>query len=43
MNNQGESYDNIAHDFAKMRDSFNSEQKYLDALINIYSQKITHP
>jgi trans-aconitate methyltransferase len=34
MNNQGESYDIIAEGFAKMRDSFNTEQKYLDALIN---------
>ncbi len=39
MNNQGKSYDNIAHDFAKMRDSFNSEQKYLDALINYIPEK----
>lgn len=34
MNNQGKSYDSIAEGFAKMRDSFNTEQKYLDALIN---------
>ena len=34
MNNQGKFYDNIAEGFAKMRDSFNTEQKYLDALIN---------
>jgi SAM-dependent methyltransferase len=34
MNNQGKSYDNIAEGFAKMRDSFNTEQKYLDDLIN---------
>ena len=34
MNNQGKSYDIIAEGFANMRDSFNTEQKYLDALIN---------
>ena len=34
MNHQGKSYDNIADGFAKMRDSFNTEQKYLDVLIN---------
>jgi SAM-dependent methyltransferase len=34
MNNQGKSYDNIAEGFAKMRDSFNTGQKYLDDLIN---------
>jgi hypothetical protein len=34
MNNQGKSYDNIAEGFAKIRDYFNTEQKYLDALIN---------
>ena len=39
MNNQGKSYDNIADGFAKMRDSFNTEQKYLDALINYLSEK----
>ena len=39
MNNQGKSYDNIAEGFAKMRDSFNTEQKYLDVLINYISEK----
>lgn len=28
--NEGKNYDRIASDFAKMRDSFNTEQKYLD-------------
>ncbi len=41
MNNQGKSYDNIAEGFAKIRDSFNTEQKYLDALIN-YIPKRSH-
>lgn len=35
MKHQGNSYDNIAKGFAKMRDSFNTEQKYLDMLINM--------
>ena len=39
MNNQGKSYDIIAEDFAKMRNSFNTEQKYLDALINYIPAK----
>lgn len=33
MDNQGESYDPIAEGFAHMRDSFNTEKKYLDTLI----------
>lgn len=32
--NQGKSYDLIAEDFAKMRDSFYSEQKYLDLFMS---------
>lgn len=39
MNNQGKYYDNIAVGFANMRDSFNTEQKYLDALINYIPEK----
>jgi len=39
MNNQGKSYDKIADGFAKMRDSFNTEQKYLDALISYIPEK----
>jgi 2-polyprenyl-3-methyl-5-hydroxy-6-metoxy-1,4-benzoquinol methylase len=33
-NDQGEKYDLIASGFAEMRDSFNTEQKYIDLLIN---------
>lgn len=33
MSNQGKKYDLIAEGFAKMRDSFYKEQKYLDELI----------
>lgn len=33
MDNQGKKYDLIAEGFAKMRDSFYKEQKYLDELI----------
>lgn len=33
MDNEGKSYDRIAADFAKMRDSFYTEQKYLDIFI----------
>lgn len=32
MSNQGRSYNNVAEGFANMRNSFNTEQKYLDAL-----------
>ncbi|MBS0236149.1 MAG: class I SAM-dependent methyltransferase [Proteobacteria bacterium] len=39
MKNQGKSYDNIAEGFAKMRDSFNTEQKYLDALIHYIPER----
>ncbi len=39
MKNQGKSYDIIADGFAKMRDSFNTEKKYLDALINYIPKK----
>ncbi len=39
MYNQGKSYDKIADGFDKMRDSFNTEQKYLDALINYIPEK----
>jgi len=34
MTNQGERYDLMAADFAKLRDSFNTEQKYIDLLID---------
>jgi ubiquinone/menaquinone biosynthesis C-methylase UbiE len=37
--NQGKSYDTIAAGFAQMRDSFNTEQKYLDALIEHLPKK----
>lgn len=33
MKNEGEKYDKIALDFAKMRDSFATEKKYLDLFI----------
>ena len=39
IKNQGKSYDKIAEGFARMRDSFNTEQKYLDALINYIPKK----
>ena len=39
--NQGKNYDRIAADFAKMRDSFYSEKKYLDLLI-AYLQPHAH-
>ncbi|WP_065235630.1 class I SAM-dependent methyltransferase [Legionella waltersii] len=39
--NQGTCYDRIAADFAKMRDSFYKEQKYLDLLIS-YLQPNAH-
>lgn len=39
--NQGKRYDRIAADFAKMRDSFYKEQKYLDLLIS-YLQPNAH-
>ena len=39
MYNQGKSYDTIAAGFAQMRDSFNTEQKYLDALIEHLPKK----
>ncbi|MBS0286693.1 MAG: class I SAM-dependent methyltransferase [Proteobacteria bacterium] len=35
MDNQGKRYDLIAEGFAKMRDSFYKEQKYLDKLIKL--------
>lgn len=35
--NQGKKYDLIASDFAKMRDSFYKEQKYLDLLTYLCS------
>lgn len=41
MINQGKYYDIIAGEFAKLRDSFNTERKYLDALIN-YIPKGSH-
>jgi 2-polyprenyl-3-methyl-5-hydroxy-6-metoxy-1,4-benzoquinol methylase len=34
MSNQGEQYDLIAADFAKLRSEFNTEKKYLDLLIS---------
>jgi 2-polyprenyl-3-methyl-5-hydroxy-6-metoxy-1,4-benzoquinol methylase len=34
MSNEGLKYDLIADDFAALRDSFNTEQKYLDVLIS---------
>jgi 2-polyprenyl-3-methyl-5-hydroxy-6-metoxy-1,4-benzoquinol methylase len=33
MDNEGKKYDLIASDFAKMRDSFNTEKKYLDLFL----------
>lgn len=39
MSNQGKSYDKIADGFAKMRDSFNTEKKYIDALIQYLPKK----
>lgn len=36
---QGLSYDNIADDFASMRDSFHTEQKYLDFVINAIDKR----
>lgn len=39
--NQGKNYDRIATDFAKMRDSFYSEQKYLDLFMS-YLQPNAH-
>lgn len=39
MTHQGRSHDNIAEGFAKMRDSFNTEKKYLDDLINYIPKK----
>ncbi len=35
MDNQGKKYDSIAEGFARMRDSFYKEQKYLDELIKL--------
>lgn len=34
MEDQGKRYDQIASDFAEMRDSFSTEQKYVDLLID---------
>ena len=39
MSNQGERYDLIAQGFAKMRDSFNTEKKYLDEIIQYLPKK----
>lgn len=39
MYNQGKSYDTIAAGFAKIRDSFNTEQKYIDSLIEYLPKK----
>ena len=39
--NQGKNYDRIATDFAKLRDSFYSEKKYLDLLLT-YLQPNAH-
>ncbi|MGD9592568.1 MAG: trans-aconitate 2-methyltransferase [Candidatus Berkiella sp.] len=39
MDNQGKRYDLIAEGFAKMRDSFYKEQKYLDELIKLIPVK----
>lgn len=41
MDNQGKKYDSIAEGFAKMRDSFYKEQKYLDELIRLIPSKST--
>lgn len=41
MSNQGKKYVLIAEGFAKMRDSFYKEQKYLDELIKHISRKST--
>lgn len=34
LENEGQKYDQIAQDFANLRDSFNTEKKYVDLLIN---------
>lgn len=39
MSHQGKSYDAIATGFAQMRDSFNTEKKYLDELIQRIPRK----
>jgi len=39
MISQGKSYDNIAEGFAKMRNSFYKEKKYLDILISYLREK----
>lgn len=39
MSHQGKSYDAIAKGFAQLRDSFNTEKKYLDELIQRIPQK----
>lgn len=39
MSNQGKSCDNMAAGFAKVRASFNTEKKYLDALISYIPAK----
>ena len=41
MNNQGKRYDVIATGFAAMRDSFNTEKKYIDLLMQ-YLQSKSH-
>jgi 2-polyprenyl-3-methyl-5-hydroxy-6-metoxy-1,4-benzoquinol methylase len=39
MTDEGKKYDLIASGFAKMRDSFNTEQKYVDLLIDYLNPK----
>lgn len=34
LENEGQKYDLIAQDFANLRDSFNTEKKYIDLLVN---------
>jgi 2-polyprenyl-3-methyl-5-hydroxy-6-metoxy-1,4-benzoquinol methylase len=41
IDNEGKNYDKIASGFAKMRDSFNTEKKYLDLFIE-YLQPQSH-
>ncbi|MBS0287551.1 MAG: class I SAM-dependent methyltransferase [Proteobacteria bacterium] len=41
MDNQGKKYDAIAEGFAKMRDSFYKEQRFLDELIKLIPAKST--
>lgn len=40
MDNEGKKYDLIASGFAKMRDSFNTEKKYLDLFLQLLKPKV---